>query len=150
MTLVLIVSLSACYQEWVVEEPKIPQDKMIAILEDIHVAEALLTEYLKKAEKDSVAQEYYLQIFKIHEVSAEDFEQSLQSYMKNPNALEAIYTKVLENLQTAQAKSGKNGENTKSPSPNDAVITEMNDSIRKVLPKGSVLEAIERRRESAN
>lgn len=133
------VLLLACYQNVEKIQPELTKEQMIAILADVHLSESLLSEYLKKPIQDSMAHVYYLQIFKIHKVSAQNFEQSMQEYMKSPEDFQFIYEKVLEKLQTAQAQNQKTG-NSKMPEPTDRREPKGN------LNRPSILERISKNR----
>jgi len=91
------------------EDPNLGDEKMILVLADIHLAEAQITQLstLTPPQRDSVGSKLYLTIFKLHSISQQDFEQSMNAYMKNPEALSKIYEKVLEKLQKDEAIHGK-------------------------------------------
>jgi hypothetical protein len=101
-----IFILSSCYREPELSTRKISDQKMIEILTDVHLAEAKLTEFAAKPEvfKDSIAKVYYNNIFKIHQVKREEYDQCMNALMKNPDALSKIYEKVLEKLQKDETK----------------------------------------------
>lgn len=102
---ILIVSMTtSCYREPIYSDAHLDKDKMINILADIHLAEAKIAgiKTITNTERDSIMSIYYQTIFNIHNVKAEDFDQSLNSYMKNPKELSFIYEKVLEKLQKVQ------------------------------------------------
>lgn len=93
-----LLLLTACYKNPETPAPKIPEDKMIAVLADIHIAEALLTEISPGLKKDSMAQFYYQQIYYIHNIEPEDFDQSMEVYMQKPFVLDSLFTKVITKL----------------------------------------------------
>ena len=75
----------------------LPEDKMVGILSDLHVAEAAVanTDPLKK---DSLAQVYETQIFAIHHTNQKEFKACLKQYQKEPAKMEQVYKKVTEKL----------------------------------------------------
>ena len=78
----------------------IPQDKMIPILIEIHIAEAMIQ--LKELTDDSIAmysKAYYDRIFEDHQVSQTQFENSMDYYVDHPELYESIYTKVQEEVK---------------------------------------------------
>lgn len=83
----------------------IPEEKMAEILTDIHIAEAYTN--FKNLQAENLRQNissYYLFIFKNHQVSEEDFEESFDFYSKNPNAFVEVYTQVLINISKKEAE----------------------------------------------
>lgn len=85
----------------------IPEEKLIAILTDIHLAEAALKN-VKKDKKDSLGALYYDQVFTIHNVSREQFETDLDNLRSSPKRIAEVYDKILEQLN----KKGKHKEIT--------------------------------------
>lgn len=99
----MVLLFSACYKPIPVEKPILEEAKIKLILRDIHLAEALLTETMDRRAKDSLARVYYTHIFKIHEVKAEDFDQSMHAYFTDPAALDSLYEEVLKELVAEKA-----------------------------------------------
>jgi len=101
----VIQMLQACYREPVFPDAALNKEKMIAMLADIHLAEAKLAGMGNntQAQRDSTADVYYATIFNIHKIKADDFNSSMNAYMQNPQALSQIYEKVLEKLQKEQS-----------------------------------------------
>ncbi|MCB0520756.1 MAG: DUF4296 domain-containing protein [Lewinellaceae bacterium] len=91
----LLVGLSGCGKE---AAPPIPDEKLIEILTDVHIAEAAL-EGLNGKAKDSVAIKYYGEIFAIHHVEQADFDTTLAILMRDPEKFGNLYEKVAANLE---------------------------------------------------
>lgn len=72
----------------------IPPDKMIPIAEEMHLADAILTQkrILKGNEE---AMTYYQHIYDKYNITPEDFETSITYYAKNPKPLRKAYAKVI-------------------------------------------------------
>lgn len=87
----------------------IPQDKMMHVLMDIHLAEAgLRTENTFRA--DSLTQmtvNYYQFIFDKHQVTKEEFRRSFRFYTDNPEMMEKIYQKMIEEMSKKEAEINK-------------------------------------------
>ncbi len=98
MGLLFSFIFSACYQEMPTEAPQQSDAKMRAVLKDIHLAEALLTEIVDRGTKDSMASIYYYQILAQHELSPEAFEESMNAYFTDPIALDSLYTHIIKDL----------------------------------------------------
>lgn len=95
LSILFVISFSYCKNDE--NGLLIPEEKMIAILADIHLAEAALKS-IKKHKKDSLGSMYYEQIFTIHNISRDSFENDLHILRSTPDKLEKIYSKVLEQL----------------------------------------------------
>lgn len=81
----------------------VPEEKMIQVLADVHLAEASL-QSLYGNEKDSTAQVYYQQIYFIHEIEEEQFEEAMQWLRRDPETAERIYARVMEELSKREAE----------------------------------------------
>jgi hypothetical protein len=111
LTVCAVLLLSACFKSIQVDKPLISEEKLTEVLKDIHVAEALLTETNDRRIKDSLARIYYAQIFRLHEISPEDFDQSMNAYFTDPAALDSLYQKVILNLSVEKKElTKKNGD----------------------------------------
>ena len=84
---------------------EIPQDilsknSFIGLLKDIHLAEAKFELHKTKGmenAKNELAHNYS-SIYKKYEITVDDFDKTLDYYTQNPEKLEKIYTRVLEQL----------------------------------------------------
>lgn len=101
--------LCSCYREIEYKTASIEEEKMIAIMADIHLAEGQIMQYttLTPGQRDSISAEHYQTVFKIHHVNSQDFETTMEAYMSNPEALSKLYEKVLEKLQKDEVIYGK-------------------------------------------
>ncbi|MEM1322193.1 MAG: DUF4296 domain-containing protein [Bacteroidota bacterium] len=79
------------------EDERLPDDRLINLLADIHLAEAAMQQAYKET-KDSLAGVYYEQIYTIHKVSEAQLEAELKYLQSHPDLAEAIYGQVLEVL----------------------------------------------------
>lgn len=73
--------------------------KMVAVLADVHIAEAGMDAIPDKSVKDSLANVWYGQIFTIHHIKKTDFEQYLDEIGQNTNRMNAVYEAVTEQLK---------------------------------------------------
>jgi hypothetical protein len=84
----------------------IPQEKMMNVLMDIHIAEAgIKSDY--SINQDSITQlgvNYYDFIFRKHQVSKEDFKKSFLYYSNHPELLEGIYQKMIEEMSKKETE----------------------------------------------
>lgn len=90
--------------------PHFPADKMQAMLEDIHIAEAYSTvinqdSLHRGAERnmDSLAV-YYQEIFTHYHTGYEEFQQSLLWYKQHPEGLDSIYIRMIDSLTALENK----------------------------------------------
>jgi hypothetical protein len=83
--------------------------KMQQVLYDIHLAEA----YSTMARKDSTQRRherdmdslgiYYAAIFKHHQLSVDQFQESLQWYKQHPEQLDSVYSKMIPEMLKLEA-----------------------------------------------
>jgi len=76
----------------------LPPEKMQAILQDIHLYDAILNEkkFMDKNLKDST-QSYYNSIWRKYNISYFEFKESLNFYSARPDALTKMYDNILKN-----------------------------------------------------
>ncbi len=94
--------LAGCREEK--ERPLlIPEDKLVEVLVDVHLAESALQNRFGPA-KDSLAERYYEKIFELHDVERADFEETMERVRRDPETSERIYETVLEKLSAMEAE----------------------------------------------
>lgn len=76
----------------------VAEEKLIEVLVDIHIAEAAL-QPVYEANKDSLANLYYDQIFEIHDFDRETFFKNIAILRKHPELTRDIYKKVTERIK---------------------------------------------------
>ena len=71
----------------------IPRDSMVAILIDIHLAEAMIQNIRRDRDttRDATIQDYYQTIFKQHQISEEQFKEAFIYYSKDIEQFDAMY-----------------------------------------------------------
>ena len=79
------------------DQLEIPQDTLVMVLADVHIAEGALLSILP-AEKDSLKILYYQQIYEIHGIIEEAFEHDVKILKLNPELMEQVYEEVLAEL----------------------------------------------------
>ena len=92
---ILCVSLASCFKEIPTTEAVLPQEKMVQVLTDIHLAESMLSEIKHRPTQDSLAIAYYAHIMALHEIDAEQFDQSMNAYFTNPSLMDSLYSCLL-------------------------------------------------------
>ncbi len=109
ISLSLTFFTQSCYRELDFPKTTIPEEKMILILCDVHLAEAKLSDFssLPVKSRDSIAATYYHSIFELNGVKSDEFNQNMEAYMKNPDAISKLYEKVLNRLQKGESESAK-------------------------------------------
>ena len=75
----------------------LPENKMVDILMDLHVAEAAIAN-TEPTKKDSLSAIYEKQIFTLHHASEQEFKDCLKQYQREPAKMEQVYKKVTEGL----------------------------------------------------
>lgn len=104
ITLLLFV-FSACKEK---ETADIPVDQMQMILQDIHIAEVYSSMVADTAHRVAEKQMdslklYYNDILKHHNVTADQFRNSVAWYKDNPTELDTIYGRMINNLTAMDA-----------------------------------------------
>ena len=105
----LLILLFSCKEK----HPPVPKDiiqtkPMELILSDMLIADALSeTRGLGTVSEKQYTEEYYVTIFKNHNVSREQFLKSYKFYEDNPVILNNIYDSVLSDISKREAAIGK-------------------------------------------
>jgi hypothetical protein len=101
--LFILFFLAACTSNPVEIPPDVlSSDKLIPVLTDIHLAEAML-QIKNLGRNDStraVAYGYYAEIFRQHKITAEQFRRSMDFYVSQPDLMSAMYDSVITQLST--------------------------------------------------
>lgn len=103
----LMLAFLSC-DEPVVSKPKnlVSRDKMINILTDIHLAEAIYQ--TRRFSSDRIMRltdtDFYYSVLKKHNVPDSTFEMSLIYYTSTPKEYEKIYSRVLNRLNEMEQK----------------------------------------------
>lgn len=79
----------------------LPEDKMVDILEDIHLTESKVNNLAMGSSDSSLAifKKLETDILKKHQVDTADFRKSYQYYVTEPEEFKAIYNKIVEHLE---------------------------------------------------
>ena len=86
-------------------EPVIPEKRLVNILKDLMIIEAGINRaFDPKLNKDSLATPYYLAVYQKHGVTFAQFMYSYKQYQKEPEFMDSLFVKVLEQLQIEQAE----------------------------------------------
>jgi len=108
--LFLIVILFSCKPENQQLKPDklIPHEKMIPLLVDIHIADAVLTKGHYKVKADTSRKlSLYNSIFLKYKITRKQFDESIAYYTGNPLEMEDIYDKVLEEFSKKESEVDK-------------------------------------------
>lgn len=84
-------------------EEVIPQEEMVRLLTDIHKAEGYVA--VKRGTHDSLMvpiEDLYGRIYEKHNITSEEFDRSLNWYVKHPEVLHPMYREVIEELSLQQ------------------------------------------------
>lgn len=105
MRLTLIVAamcllFTSCKDRASADDTHLPQDKMEAVLTDLHLAEvysSMVSDSLhepRSKNMDSLAL-YYKYVFAHHNITVEEFEQSFEWYRTHPGTLDSSYKHMI-------------------------------------------------------
>jgi hypothetical protein len=97
--ILLLVLLLGCGRPWDV----LSQDEMVAVLLDVHLAEAAM-KVVDGSAKRIEKQEFYNAVFEKHNTTKEHFEKSLDWYAHHPKLLVAVYDEVKKEAERLQER----------------------------------------------
>ena len=94
----LLLTFFACQKK--PTDLPLPEEKLIRVLMDMHLAEGAFHN-LSTSSKDTLAFQYYDQIYQIHEVDKADVDSCIALLNRRPEQFFDIYEKVKNNLEEA-------------------------------------------------
>jgi len=106
-------------------EPDIQEEKMVQILKDIHLAEAIAQSERINI-KDSLLAIYYDDIYRIHNITKEDLERNLELWMNDAEVVDKLYEKIIEELSKEESNYA-NRKQSPIPSKKPKVFKEVDD-----------------------
>ena len=102
--IMMVLGLAACENK--PPELLVSEEELVPILADVHIAEAAM-QHLRGELKDSMADVYYQELYEIHNVSKEDFDQTMELLREDPVRMERIYNNVIELISEIEAENKK-------------------------------------------
>ena len=85
----------------------IPEDKMVQILVEVHLAESQSQMSVQYNDIRYLKQSYYQYIFKKHQTNYKQLEKSFNYYAAHPDIFSKIYDEVITGLSKKQAETGR-------------------------------------------
>jgi hypothetical protein len=82
----------------------ISRQVMSIILLDVHIEEARYQSAGNREAQNLVMSRRYSEIFKKHEVSFEEFDQSMKYYMQHPDEMDLIYEEIVNRLTALETE----------------------------------------------
>ena len=92
----ILFALAACHSDS--NNLPIPKDKLLPVLIDIHMVEAVVDND-SQVMKDSLTALYYPQIFEKHGVTAKDFDSTVKYMNVRPKLMHDIYEDMMQEIQ---------------------------------------------------
>jgi len=125
-SILFCLALLGCQQQESTQKPAdlVPEDKMVQILSDVHVMEALIESNIPYP--DSAVMTYNKQhkaILQKYGVSSGQFQKTYQYYGENLTEMDRLYEIILDTLTAREAKLVAQGGSTK-PLPIDSVTVD--------------------------
>jgi hypothetical protein len=96
LTLFVFIIIFSCNNQRI--DLLIEKEKLIKILADVQLAEALVQDERSEF-KDSLSAVYYKQIFDKYGVNRALFDTTMSRLGSNPDLMEEIYTQVIKNIE---------------------------------------------------
>ncbi len=102
--MIVLIAVSCGNGKEEVPEGVIPQEKMVEVLTEIELTQALIK--LKFSKQDSTINQQLLfeEVYTDFSISKEQFNISLVYYCEHPKALEEMYVEVINNLSVKQTE----------------------------------------------
>jgi hypothetical protein len=101
--IILVGLITSCDSRYEAVPNLIERDKMVAVISEIELTQALIK--LKLSNKDTVnLQELYNQTYETFNISEEQFNNSLAFYCKTPKETEGLYTDAIALLSAKQVQ----------------------------------------------
>ncbi len=94
--IILLFALTECHSDS--NNLPIPKDKLLPVLIDVHLVEAVVDSD-SQAMKDSLTALYYSQIFEKHGITAKDFDSTVKYMNERPKLMHDIYEDVMKEIQ---------------------------------------------------
>ena len=109
LAMLLLLFAAGCKQKYPsVPGDIIPVDKMESVLMDMHISDAVAeTRSLGDGNEKKWSTQYYLQIYKNHHITKEDFLKSYLFYQNNPVLLNKLYDDLLSDMSKREAQINK-------------------------------------------
>jgi hypothetical protein len=83
----------------------IPQEKMVNILSDMHIAEAMARNKIHLGDTNvQTVINYYGVIYKKNNISEANFKKSYEYYMHHPLLLDSVYSEIITKLSDQQVR----------------------------------------------
>lgn len=131
--------------EWI-----IPEEKMIAVLTDVHIIEG--ARIGKTVLGDSLwTIDHYTKLWDKHHISETLYDSSFRFYTRNPEKMDQLYEQVLTNLSTMSSETEGNSDAAKEPAktnPVKEVKEEAIDSTAKKSTNTPLVDSIPRETKS--
>ena len=98
----LVLSFGCNDEKVIIPGNIIPRDKMLLVMTDVHLVESLIIQGHTLSDKSPEA--YYEGIYKNHNITKEQFEESYSFYVDHPELFDEIYSEILIKLSEQQAE----------------------------------------------
>jgi len=99
----LILFIFGCSNKNPVPKDLIPEDSLIRIIVDMHLADAILIEPSVQQKQMVINKsKFYNAVLKKHDISKDEFQKNLNYYSDNLEKFDSIYDKVIEELTVIQ------------------------------------------------
>lgn len=102
---ILVLFFACAPQKQKAEKPNpfITEEKMIDVLTDVHIIEGSRTGLTIMGDTVGIAV-YYHKLFLKHNITKEGYQNNFDYYLKDPEHLDLMYEKVIENLTVLESE----------------------------------------------
>jgi hypothetical protein len=103
--LLILFLLSSCHHKNQLPRDIIPNDSLVCIIVDLHLADAvLLNQNTQSKISDISSNALYQSVLTKYHITKERFVNSMNYFAEKPEVLDSIYDKVIERLSLIQSK----------------------------------------------
>lgn len=131
--LLLLFFLSCSHQQQEEKSKRfLPKDKMIHVLLDIHLSDAMMVHdgTMKSEEQMKKVSVEYEKIFNKHEVTSQEFYSTFNYYLNHPAEMDSVYKDLVEVAIQKQSEMIKNLQSNRDK---DSTASSTNKTVRKNL-----------------
>lgn len=101
--LLLMFFFSGCSNNNSVPQNILPEDTMIQIIVDMHIADAILIEPSVQQKQLVISnKKFYTSVLTKHHLTKEEFQNNIDFYSDDPEKFDLIYERVIEELTIIQ------------------------------------------------
>ncbi len=104
--LLFLACLGACTSRPEPPPDILPRDKLLEVMVDFQMVEAAVQSAKSQGEAGQTARYYYDMVLEKHQITREQFRQSIQWYQDHMAAMDSLYSDLIDSLSGLQSRAG--------------------------------------------